>query len=89
MIIKEIEYSRKFVKQFKQLPVLIQEKTVKTETVFKRNPFYPGLRLHKLQGQLQDYWSVSITRDYRIIMKMTDEGKVIFGSIGRHSIYEK
>lgn len=33
----------------------------------------PGFRLHKLKGDLSDFWSVSVTGNYRIIFKF-DEG---------------
>lgn len=30
----------------------------------------PGLRLHKLKGELKDWWSVDVDGNYRLIFKM-------------------
>lgn len=32
----------------------------------------PSNRLHKLQGDLKDYWSVSVNKQYRVIFKFED-----------------
>jgi proteic killer suppression protein len=32
----------------------------------------PGNRLHKLSGDLEDFWSVSINAQYRIIFQFSD-----------------
>lgn len=88
MIVKNIEYSRKFIKEFKRLPEVIKERAVKTEKLFQENPLHPSLRLHQLHGKLKEYWSISITLDYRIIFKRMDDGNIVFGSVGKHEIYE-
>lgn len=33
----------------------------------------PGLRLHRLTGDLQGFWSVSLSRNYRIIFRFVDD----------------
>lgn len=32
----------------------------------------PGYRLHKLSGTLQDYWSVRVTGNWRIVFRFAD-----------------
>ena len=33
----------------------------------------PGYRLHALKGDLQGYWSVSVTRNWRIVFRFEGE----------------
>ena len=87
MIVKKILYSKTFAKEFKKLPLLVQEMAVKTEEIFKSNPLHPSLRLHQLKGSLKGLWSVSITLNYRIIFERMENGDIIFISIGKHDIY--
>ncbi|MFA6991942.1 MAG: type II toxin-antitoxin system mRNA interferase toxin, RelE/StbE family [Candidatus Gracilibacteria bacterium] len=88
MQVKEIHYNEEFKKRFLSLPRVIQKKTCKAEILFKQNPFYPSLRLHKLKGKLEGLWSISIDKKYRLIFKSMDDGVVLFISIGLHAIYD-
>lgn len=88
MKIQSIHTNKAFGKQFKALPVNIQKKAVKSEKLFRANPFHPSLRLHKLKGKLKHLWSISLDRKYRIVFEPLEEGVVLFVSIGLHSIYE-
>ena len=89
MQVKSIHTNKAFIKQFKALPKEIQVKAVKTEKLFRANPFHPSLRLHKLKGNLQHLWSLSINRKYRIMFEALEDGVILFVSIGLHSIYEE
>jgi len=88
MIIKELYYSKKFVKDLKKLPEEIIKLAAKKETIFKNNPLHPSLRLHELHGKFAGIWSISITGNYRIIFERMDNGDIIFVSIGKHDIYK-
>lgn len=88
MQIKEIFYSPHFNKQFKLLPQYLKLKALKAENLFRINPFYPSLRLHKLKGKLDGSWSISIDYKYRIIFKPLQDGLILFVSIGLHTIYD-
>ena len=35
---------------------------------------FPGSGLHKLSGDLNDFWAVKVNANYRIIFKFDDEG---------------
>ncbi|MDP3900004.1 MAG: type II toxin-antitoxin system mRNA interferase toxin, RelE/StbE family [bacterium] len=89
MIVKNIYYSKKFIKLFSKLPNHIKKQVVKIETIFKNNPLHPSLRLHQLRGRLENSWSISVTMDYRIIFDRIDGGDIFFLSVGKHDIYEK
>lgn len=88
MQIKEIHYNDEFAEQFANLPKIIQKKACKKEIVFRENPFHPSLRLHKLKGELDGLWSISIDMRHRIIFKPLENGIILFISIGTHAIYE-
>jgi addiction module RelE/StbE family toxin len=88
MIVKELYYSKKFVKELKKLPEAIIKLAVKKEAVFKNNPLHPSLRLHELHGKFRGIWSISITGNYRIIFERMDNGDIMFVSIGKHDIYK-
>lgn len=87
MIIKEIHYSKKFVKELKKLPKEIIYLAIKKEKIFRKNPIHPSLRLHELHGKFKGIWSISITSNYRIIFERMKNGDILFISVGKHDIY--
>ena len=88
MQVSEIRYNDDFEAQFLSLPKSIQKKACKCEQLFRKNPFYPSLRLHKLKGKLSGLWSISIDMKYRIIFKSLENGVILFVSIGLHAVYD-
>lgn len=79
-------FSRKACQQIKEIkkkdPELSQ-KIYKQLSLFLKNPKHPSLRLHKLFGKLQNSYSISITRGYRLTYLVDKEEAVII-SIGTH-----
>ncbi len=61
------EYFKKSVKFFEKHPEM-QGKYEKTLTLLGANPHHPSLRLYKLQGNLKEFYSVSLDLQYPIIM---------------------
>jgi mRNA-degrading endonuclease YafQ of YafQ-DinJ toxin-antitoxin module len=60
-------------------------KMVKTMTLLLDNPFHPSLRLHKLQGKLGEYHSISIDMSYRVVIEFIIQEDVIIPiDIGSH-----
>ncbi len=41
---------------------------VKVMNVLSVDPYYPSLRLHKLQGKLREFYSISINMQYRVVI---------------------
>lgn len=73
--------SAKFIKRHGDM----RERYAKTLFVLQENPFHPSLRLHKLKGNLHEYYSVSINMEYRIIMDfILIDGVIIPIDIGGH-----
>ena len=78
-------YLKKLKKFLKKHPELF-DKYEKTIYLLESNPQHPSLRLHKLNGNLAKYHSVSIDMNYRIIIDFIIIDKQIFLiDIGSHS----
>ena len=88
MIIKNIYFSKKFIKELKKLPKGVIEIAVKKENIFRDNPLHPSLRLHELHGKFKGIWSISLSGNYRIIFERMKNGDILFISIGKHDIYK-
>jgi mRNA-degrading endonuclease YafQ of YafQ-DinJ toxin-antitoxin module len=72
---------KKFLKKHPDL----KEKYKKTLKTLMVDPFYPSLRLHKLQGDLGNYYSVSINMSYRILLDfIIVDSEIILIKIGSH-----
>ncbi len=85
----EIIYSSKFAREYKKLPNKIKDIAEKQEIIFRKNPFDPKLKTHKLKERLSGFLSFYIGRKYRIIFEFfKDKKTVYFHSVGNHDIYQ-
>jgi len=84
--ISRVHYTSDFRKTYKKLPRNIQDATDRKDGLFRKNPYHPSLRTHKLHGPLNGLWSLWITRDYRILFEFVKDG-AIFYDIGTHEVY--
>jgi addiction module RelE/StbE family toxin len=85
----KIIYTSKFAREYKKLPNEIKNIAERKEKIFRKNPFDPKLKTHKLKGRLSGFLSFSISRKYRIIFELTKDRKTAyFYSVGNHAIYQ-
>jgi len=84
----KILYSSKFAREYRKLPLKIKKIAEEKEKIFRKNPFDPRLKTHKLKGSLKDFFSFSIDQKYRIIFEFIGPNTVWFHSVGEHSIYK-
>ncbi|MDD5371986.1 MAG: type II toxin-antitoxin system YafQ family toxin [Sulfurimonas sp.] len=78
------DFNKKVIKFLKKHPNLYSKFT-KSMSLLADNPFHPSLRLHKLQGQLSEYHSVSIDLSYRMVIEfIIKENEIIPIDIGTH-----
>lgn len=84
----DIIYTAEFIRLFKKLSLDLKKEAVKKEVVFKKNPFDPRLKTHKLSGKLKDFSAFSISYSHRIIFEFGKNKIVYFHSIGKHDIYK-
>lgn len=82
-----IYYHPQFRRSYQKLPREIQEKAEIKETLFRRNPFDPSLKTHKLHGRLKNQWSFSVDRRYRIVFEFS-KNDAVFLAIGDHDVYQ-
>lgn len=59
------------------------EKINEAIVLFKKEPKYPSLRLHKIRGKKNDVWSISVEADLRIIFIYIKDG-ILLIDIGSH-----
>jgi mRNA-degrading endonuclease YafQ of YafQ-DinJ toxin-antitoxin module len=75
-----IRRARKFLRKHE-----IHSQYEKTLRLLELDPFHPSLRTHKLEGRLQDLFSVSINMSYRIVLEMEiNDEEIILINIGSH-----
>ncbi len=85
MIIR-IEYSKKFIKEFKKCPPKIKIAFKNRLKIFINNPRNSILNNHKLSGKLRKYRSININANWRaIFQEITKEKSIYFVAIGTHS----
>ncbi len=84
----KISYAPKFVRQYKKLTWEMQELVAKRENIFRKDPFDPRLKTHKLSGALDGFYAFSITYSHRVIFKFIDPVNIHFHQVGDHDIYE-
>ena len=59
-------------------------------SLFQNNPKHPSLRLHKLTGNFENRWSISITINVRMVYLKLEENVAYFIAIGTHDqVYRK
>ena len=81
-----IEYSKKFIKEFRKCPDNIQDAFKSRLKIFIADKKHPTLKTHKLTGELSEYKSFNITGDWRAIFQEINRGEVVyFVAIGTHS----
>jgi len=83
-LVETKSYLKKLKKFLKKHPDMFK-KYEKTIYLLESNPFHPSLRLHKLQGKLENFYSVSIDMSYRIIVDFVIiDNKIFLIDIGEH-----
>jgi mRNA-degrading endonuclease YafQ of YafQ-DinJ toxin-antitoxin module len=77
-------YEKKLGNFLKKHPELIRPYD-KTLQLLEINPYHPSLRLHILEGNLKDCYSVSINLKYRTVIDFIIENKqIVLINIGNH-----
>lgn len=83
-----IRYKPSFVRDFKKLPSDLQEEALERIELFKDVANHEKLKVHKLKGRLEDFYSFSVTYSHRIVFSFESKKEVVFISIGDHEVYK-
>jgi mRNA-degrading endonuclease YafQ of YafQ-DinJ toxin-antitoxin module len=57
--------------------------------IFIENPYDLRLKTHKLSGELEGYYSFSISYNLRVLFEFIDDRTVGFIDLGTHGVYKK
>lgn len=82
-----VHVTSNFTRAFRRLPNELQRLVERKDQRFRSSPFYPGLRTHKLKGELDGFWSYSITNSYRVLFRFIGDREVLYYDVGTHDIY--
>jgi len=82
-------YFEKRLKEISKRDKSLLEKINKQFNLFVNNPRHPSLRMHKLEGGLDNFWSISVNRSIRMIYREIED-TAYFTDIGKHEeVYKK
>ncbi|MBF0478317.1 MAG: hypothetical protein HQL26_02440 [Candidatus Omnitrophica bacterium] len=84
---KELVFTERFKKNFKDLPLNIQERFEEKLEIFLSNPKHPSLQIHRFTG-IDGVWEVYVTQKYRFTFSVTKES-IMFRNIGGHRIIDR
>ena len=65
------KFKRESAKLIKRNPSL-RNKLSDTLKILSQDPFYPSLKTHKLKGEYEDLWSLSLSYEIRIIIQFRE-----------------
>ena len=78
-------FSKRFIKSLKKQPKKIQNETKLRLQLFLKDPFHILLKRHALKGKLQNFESINVSGDIRIIFYCVSDTKIELLDIGSHS----
>ena len=82
--IESFQFSKKFRKEYRKLPVNIQKAFNDKLVLLHSNLLHPSLRIKRIQGTT-DKWEGSVTMKYRFTFEMYNQ-TIVFRTIGTHDI---
>jgi plasmid maintenance system killer protein len=84
----DVAYKPSFLRQFKKLPIPLQEEVFEKIEMFKNITNHPKLKVHKLHGDLKNYFSFSVNYRHRIVFiwEIQNKSAVLF-AISDHAVY--
>ncbi len=76
--------------KIKQKDKKLFERIHKQLLLFSSNPKHPSLRVHKLTGNMNNMWSISVSMSIRMVYKLLDQETAYFIDLGTHEeVYKK
>ena len=84
----KVYYKPTFIRQFKRMPLNLQEEIRGKIAIFQTDQFHPFLKTHKLKGSLKNCYSFYVNYKYRIVFEYESKDEVVLLAVGDHSIYD-
>ena len=86
MLIKRIDFSRRFEKNLKKAPTTIKKAFRIRLEIFLTDKFSPLLNNHALIGKYEGYRSFNVSGDWRAVFRELNNREIIyFDLLGTHS----
>lgn len=83
-----IKFKPSFIKLYKKADPHLKEEIEDTLEKLKKSENHQKLKLHKLSGKLQDFYSCSINYKQRILFEIVDTKDIVVLLFGDHDIYK-
>lgn len=80
----EIIATAEFKALLNALSPTIKKKVIKQRALFCENPFHNSLNTEKLEPKSRQLWSFRVDKNYRIIFRFLEKGRVLFLAVGPH-----
>lgn len=82
-----VAYKATFIRQFDNLDVSLQEEVLEKIEQFKNPVNHLQLKVHKLHGQLKDFYSFSVNYRFRIVFEYLSSNEMVLLAVGDHEVY--
>ncbi|TSC84521.1 MAG: RelE/StbE family addiction module toxin [Parcubacteria group bacterium Gr01-1014_17] len=83
----QVAYKATFVRQLDKLELYVQTEVLEKIEQFKDSANHRQLKVHKLHGQLKDFYSFSVNYRLRIIFEYLSKNEVVLLAVGDHEVY--
>ncbi|QTA93466.1 type II toxin-antitoxin system RelE/ParE family toxin [Desulfonema magnum] len=83
----EISWDKGFKKSYKKRVAdnqRLKKKFWQKLEQFSSDPFFPGLRTHKLYGRLTGLWAFTVDDDRRVVFEFVGDDHALLIDIGKH-----
>lgn len=84
----EVHYKPSFVKQFANLEPDLQEEVLLKINLLKNRDNHKMLKVHKIKGQLGNFYSFSVNYRVRVVFEFKSKKEVVLLVVGSHNIYK-
>ena len=87
--VRNIYPSPRYANSFKKLDPPIQARLIEREKLFRDNAYYPGLKTHKLEGELgnKGFLAYYVDDKIRVMFTFLNTDEVLYIDVGDHGIY--
>jgi len=82
-----LKRTKRFVKDYADLPDELKERTKKALQSLLKDPRYPSLQIKKMEGS-QNIWELRASDSYRITFQISGD-TYILRRIGTHKVFNK
>ena len=83
----QVSFKPSFIRQMHKLDRDLLDEVLSKIDILKNSSEYSSLKVHKLHGQMKDYWSFSVNYKIRVVFEYESKKEIVLLAVGDHSIY--